>query len=214
MADRFYRVALLSTIAGQQCVNTFCIFGDDAFLDFTPMTAQGLADKIGGDTALTTAYKALLGADSTYDMVSVSEMLAPGSTAIPDSGAHTVNVVGTIATPTTIPDALCAVLHLSTNAAVRSGHGRMFLPPLRSVVNLTDELVSSGYTTLVNSFIAALDDYYKGGSAWTVGGSHWQLGVYSRTRRARGEPYFAFGVTGMVLKKPVTWLRSRRLSFA
>lgn len=214
MADRFYRVALESTVATQLIVNTFCIFGDDAFADFSPLTAQGLADKLGTDTTLTDAYAGLLNTDSTFDSVVVTEMLAPGDTDIPESGAHSVAKTGTMATTSDVPDPLCAVLHLSTDAAVRSGHGRMFLPPLRLSDNINNEVVSNGYaSTHAAPFIAALETYFRDGSAWD-GGSHWGLGVYSRTRRARGDANFAFSVTALVLKTPVTWLRSRRLAFA
>jgi hypothetical protein len=213
VAERFYHCAFHSTMHGQEIVNTFSIFGDDSFADFTPLTAQGLADKIGGTAALVTAYKALFDATAIVEVLTVREMLAPGDTSVPDAGAHDLNVAGTSpAGGVGLPDALCAVLSFHTDAAVRSGHGRMFLPIFASD-SISNEEVSNGYRGQVNTLIGELGHFKKGGSAWDAGG-HFGLGVYSRTRRARGDAAFAFSITSMTLKAPLTWLESRRLEKA
>jgi hypothetical protein len=216
MADRFYRVALQSTVHGQQIVNTLHFFGDDAALDFTPLTAQGLADKLGSTTSFTTTYGALIAVSGTFDDIVVTQMLAVGDTAVPEYGLHHVGITGGLSDGVNpVPDPLCGVLTLKTGVPRRGASGRMFLPPLCVQSNMTDELLAAGYKINVQNFVDELGHWNKNGSRWaTSGSSSWGIGVYSKTRRDRGEPNFAYHVVGYRINNAVTWLRSRRLAKA
>lgn len=192
--------------------NTFCIFGDDSSLDWSPMTAQGLADHIGG-SLLPSKWQALLTAGATLDSVTVRELLAPGDLSVPDEGVHTLALTGTrSATDTRLPTPMCALLHIATNAAVRSGHGRMFLPPIidsGALANGGTIGPTVAYQTAITGLITELGHWNKGGSHW-LSGSTWGVGVYSRTRRAKGLPQFAFSAVAYSNKNLVHWLESRQ----
>ena len=213
MADKFYRVAIEMHTAQWEGVNTFCIFGDDNYLDWTPLTAQGLADKIGGDGTLITKLKAALTTNVTVDAVLVREMLSPTDPSVPDAGAHTVGGAGTFtATAVGPPTQIVCILSEHTDAAVKSGHGHMAFPAAENYnVYKADGTFdpASAWWTALNAYITELQLYKKGGSKWAAGG-HWGLGVYSRTRRARGLPQFAFSVTSITPRLSPRWLNSRQ----
>lgn len=220
MADRFYQVQIQFTDVGQQMRNTLCIFGDDALGDFSPISAQGLADKVGGDATLMGKWAAMIGTGDHVDGVMVRELLAPADLSVPDEGFHAVGAAGTRSLAAgALPSPLCGLLKFKTNAAVRSGHGHIFLPPIRDAGVLdTDGKIGdlSWYQTAANSLAAELGHYNQGGSAWggTLEPGSWGLGIYSRTRRARSLPQFAFHTTTITLDSKVHWLRSRRDQYA
>lgn len=199
-------------VNGQQMVNTFTIFGDEAIFDWTPTTAQGLADHIAG-SVLPSKFAALLQSDSSLQQVIVRELLAPSDTSVPDQGVAAPALTGTMgATGLDVPTPCCAVLTIGTNAAIRSGHGRMFLPPLRRSGNVSGDDVSATYVAAVAPLITELGHWNTGGSHWANG--NWGIGVYSRTRRARAIATFAFHANAYTLRAPITWLESRRVHFA
>jgi hypothetical protein len=215
MADRFFQVAVHYTVGGQHMESTFCIFGDDSDLDFTPMNAQGLADKLGGNADFTTAWKNLLVASDALDDVTVRELVAPGGSDIPSEGSHHVGLSGTRSFGgSALPLEVCAILGIHTDAAIRSGRGYFHLPPARSTTTMNGSTadqfnLSDAYWTAANALLAEMGHWNNGGSHWDTGSS-WGVGVYSRTRRARGISTFAFHAVSYSLPNSVKWLRSRK----
>jgi hypothetical protein len=216
MAFRVYRAALRSTKAGTQFINTLHFGGDDGVLDFSPLTAQGLADKLGGDADFKAAYKGVLGSGYTFQDVTVREMLNVGDTSIPDQGAHTVNEGGAMSESTPVPpQSMTLILAIKTNAAVRSGHGYIALPspPRGDVMNQNLWATSGVYWTNVQALIAELGHWNAGGSHWSIGGidpTSWGLGIYSATRRARGASEYFFHAVSYQARPDIRWRSSRQ----
>lgn len=106
-------------------------------------------------------------------------------------------------------------MHLGskTSAAIRSGHGGMFIPPGLSSTFLTGDGLnwSTSGDYWVNA--GALGDTLLDGHDWDnlIGGTgHESYVIYSRTRRAAGATTFAFDVTAVIRNPVPTWLRSRK----
>jgi hypothetical protein len=109
---------------------------------------------------------------------------------------------------------MCGLLSLRTAFAGRSFRGRMFLPPLESATDLTNNLIDVGstYTTAVNAWKAKLDDSFGGGGTFSsLWNSTWsaRVVVYSPTRhRANADPISA-DLTSVRYDRSAHWLRSR-----
>jgi hypothetical protein len=106
-----------------------------------------------------------------------------------------------------IPDPICSVLTKVTDAAVRGATGHLFSPPIRDNQYIANEAIGSIWSDKLTAIVAELNHFNLGGNAWTEG--EWGTGVYSRTRRAKGDAEFAFHIKGYLIRPAVTWLRSR-----
>jgi hypothetical protein len=108
-----------------------------------------------------------------------------------------------------MPLQACGLLKLHTAAAIRSGHGHLFMPPIFDSGELGGQRIlhTSEYWTALGSAVTELGHMNRGGSSWS--GGTWGLCVYSRTRRARLLADFAFHVTSESFGDEVHWLRSR-----
>jgi hypothetical protein len=164
------------------------------------------------DAALTTKYRALLTADATVLDLTVREELAPGSSDIPRESVKTIGAAGTrTVTDTNLPNSITQLVTIRTNAAVRSGHGRLFLPPPVNSNALTATGIwraTDAYWINATTFMTELNLNHN----WTVLGlpvGHLSTIVYSRTRRARGDSAYYFDMTGYVQRTAPHWLRSR-----
>lgn len=222
MAFRIYQVRTEYTSKGQPCVGNLHIGGDDSFGDFSPLSAQGLADKVGGDSTLMAAWRALLSTGDTVTGVTARELLAPGDTGVPDVGFHAVTGAGTRSLAAgVLPLPVCGLVHVKNNGAVKGGQSWMHLPPIRDAGVLdVGGAISTGswYQTNAAALITAWVPYLRGGSAWTtftgIAEGHWGLMTYARKRRARSLPKWAFAVTALQLDLKTHYLRSRRDSSA
>lgn len=214
MADRFYQVQWRYTCAGQDMESTYCIFGDDSVFDWTPTNAQGLADKLGGATALRDAWKNLLVTSDTLNSVGVRELVAPGGSGVPTEGSHSFGLAGTRSFGVAaLPLEVGGIVRIHTDAAIRSGRGYFHLPPARATTTMSvsqpDQFnTSDAYWTLAAALVTELGHWNQSGSAWSSG--DWGMGVYSRTRRARGLSTFAFHAVSYTVPNSVKWLRSRK----
>jgi hypothetical protein len=214
VATKYYRCALEYTLGSQLMVNTFSVMGDSATHFSGADDAQALADFIGGNSSFTGAWQGVTPSAMSIDQLLVTEMLSPTDTALPEVGSHSIGINGTLGgADVQVPDSLCCVLTLRTNAHIRSGHGRMFLPPVHHADWISGQLVTSGYGALVDALIAELGHWNEGGTRWGIPGG-WGIAVYSRTRRSRAIEPPAFWVTGYTRHDQLTWLRSRRSVFA
>jgi hypothetical protein len=107
---------------------------------------------------------------------------------------------------------LCALVSLKTDAAIRSGHGWMFLPPPFNI-NVLDTNFSWDDT---NDFwirwqaLADLipDSFDQSG----VDARTYTPIVYSRTRHRRGQDPYYFTIQDAILKTRPAFLRSRLTS--
>jgi len=214
VAARYYRCSLEYTVDGQAMVNTFSVFGDDT-TEFAPSPdAQVLADFMGGNSSFRGAWQGVVSSAATITQLLVTEMLAPSDTNLPQVGSHAIGINGTLGgADVVLPAPMCVVLRLRSDAHIRSGHGRMFLPPIHHADWVSGQLVTSGYGALVDALAAELGHWNEGGSRWGLPGG-WGICIYSRTRRARAQTPFHFPVTSYQRVDAVTWLRSRRAAFA
>lgn len=209
---KIYKVQLkwhTGTITG---VSTFHVHAvSSAPLGSSSPSAHDLADKV--DSVIGAKFAAVVPMTGALDTINVVEETDPGDlSAIPEAYEKVVARSATY-NPSTfnVASALCGMLKVRTNAAVRSGHGRLFLPPVFSSTPLAANntwATSSTWLTAVQALATELQNGFEAGSWWTAGWDA-RLVVYSRTRRARGISTYYFGVTGVALDPQQRWLRSR-----
>jgi hypothetical protein len=204
-----WRCSYESTRAGVTVVNTFHeVARPDAGSD--DPSADTVRDVL--TAALNTKYRAVLPTDATLQSLTVREELPPGSTDIPRESVATIGLAGTrTITDTNLPMSMTLLATIRTNAAVRSGHGRLFMPLPTQQNCLTAQgiwQVTNAYWIASGAFMAELNLNHN----WTVLGvpsGHLATVVYSRTRRARGDAFYYFDMTAYVLRPAPHWLRSR-----
>lgn len=174
-------------------------------------SAADVADKVAEVCA--THYRAMLTTECRLQTIIAAEALASDDNSVPEEAAHTIDAAGTrSASDSSLPLAFCGLINLHTDAAVRSGHGWMFAPPLQSSSALTgSETIdpSSAYWTAMSNFANDLQTEHDIG---TVIVHSMRFVVYSQTRRDRGDSQYWFHVTSAVPRARPTWLRSRTTS--
>lgn len=213
MADNFFRISVEYEYAsGVACVNSFCVFGhhDELFIGGN-LSAEDIAELfIGSD--LPQVWEDLLTSNDTLVGVTVRELLEHGSTAIPDEAFIAIGEPG-IREPAANqpPDELCAILAIKTDAAVRSGHGYMAMPRPWDPAYLTGDVLETtgAYWSSLQDAVDSLGHWKAGGSIWGDGDTY-RMGIYSRTRRDRDLPNFAFGATDFVVRSRIRWRNSRQ----
>ena len=205
-----YRAAYLSDhSSGVRFVNTWHVVGD-AGAGGTDPNAATVRDALHG--ALTAKYKACLPPTVQLQSLVVREELHPTSTDVPEESAQTINQPGTLTTTgDTLPVPTCMLATLYSNAAIRSGHGRFFLPACVAAANLTsaglwDTTVGYWDSTTKAFFDQLIQDQNSGGilGDWTL-----RPVIYSRTRRAQNISTWYFDVTSYTRRTQPHWLRSR-----
>ena len=194
---------------GVELVNTFHIKADPGALS-SEATAHAVAD--GVDSWLTTLYRAVAPDNFTVNSLAVRQEVAPGSGDVPSEWSKTIGTAGTRASSGwTLPVPMCMLVSVKTNAAVRSGHGRMFMPPgLVPGALLAGGLwsLTLTYGTAVSAFFDALLAGHDIGTEG-IDASHLSYVIYSRTRRQAGLSQYYFDVTSYVRRAAPHWLRSR-----
>jgi hypothetical protein len=204
-----WRCSYESTRAGVTVVNTFHeVARPDSGSD--DPSADTVRDVL--HAALTTKYRAVLPTDAIVQSLTVREELAPSDTGIPRESVQTIGLAGTrTISDTNLPMSMSLLATIRTNAAVRSGHGRLFLPLPTQQSTLTAAGIwraADGYWIASGAFMTELNLNHN----WTVLGlpvGHLSTVVYSRTRRARGDAAYYFDMTAYVLRTAPHWLRSR-----
>lgn len=194
---------------GVQVVNTFHVVARPDGGVTTDASASTVRDTL--HSALTTKYRACTPSFATVDSLLVRQEVDPTSGDIPPESLQTIGLAGTrTASNNDTPLSMGLLAKLATNAAVRSGHGRMFLPPA------CDHLALAGGRNWDSTNVywinskAFLDELVQSHHAGVVL-LGWNLDpiVYSRTRRARGDAAYYFDITGHVMRPAPHWLRSR-----
>jgi hypothetical protein len=206
--SKVWRCSYESVRSGVLLVNVFHTVAT-ADVGIGDATADEVRDAL--NTALTTKYRAILDTGSTLNSLTVRQELDPGDTSIPAESVLTIGSLGTRSVSDSyLPMSLTQLVSLRTNAAVRSGHGRMFMPPPIASSNLsTGGIWSTGapYWSNVGTFMTELLSTHRVGGIGT--GSDLHTVVYSRTRRARGDSEYWFGVSAYIQRPAPHWLRSR-----
>lgn len=196
------------SIGGVKVVNTFHVL-DEPQLAYGNRSAADLANDV--DAWLTTAYKATCHTSQTIDTLTVREELAPDSTAVPEQGIKVIAAAGTRSgTGNDLSLGLCMVVAVKSNAAVRGGSGRMWMPPAVSAGTLTAGgtwYTSGAYWTATATFFAALLTARDIGSPVTT--NHLSYVIYSRTRRRRGAANYWFAAVSYTRRLEQHFLRSR-----
>lgn len=204
-----WRVTYESSSAGVLFVNTHHVVSRPVGLSTGAPSADQVRDAL--NTALTTKYRALLPSTFSVDVLDVREEVDPASGDIPEQSSMAIGLAGTRAVGTyETPLGLSQVVSFRTNAAVRSGHGRMWIPVVdKDVLSTSGQLITTGALATATT---AFFDELKSTHTITDGGNSWDCKqvVYSRTRRARGDEFFYFDVTAYIRRLTPHWLRSRQ----
>lgn len=208
MDDNVWRVAFESTSSdGVQIVNTFHVAGRGGVLVEKP-SADQVRDAM--DSAFTTKYRNLLSDNVTFQTITVTEEVDPNGSAVPDQSVKSIALPGNRAIANTkLAGGLCIVAKLATNAAVRSGHGRLFLPPAYA----DGEVATGGnwyalgqYWSQAKTF---LDELMESHDWDLLSDGHLDPVVYSRTRRQRGDDNWFFDISAYIMRSKQHFLRSR-----
>jgi hypothetical protein len=204
-----WRCSFDSIRSGVSVVNTFHVVARPNSGSDDP-SADTVRDAL--DSALTTKYRAVLPTDATLLDLTVREELAPGDHGIPRESVKTIGSAGTrTAADTNLPPSMTLLATVRTNAAVRSGHGRLFLPLPTEQAALTGGAIWRTTNAFWLNSITFMNELLTQ-HHWTVLGltaGNLDLVVYSRTRRERGDANYYFDATAYVLRPAPHWLRSR-----
>lgn len=212
--DRWWRCAYLADHStGVRAVITFHVGSTQDFGSLGIADAAAVRDALDG--ALTAKYRALLTTAWTLQSLVVREELPPGSTDVPREASKTIGLAGTTGGGSDmLPVPTCLLTTFYTDAAIRSGHGRMFLPAAVSATGLTGaglwETTSTWYG-LTKTFLDELVSTHSVDDG-ASGTNTLHPIVYSRTRRAIPGAAFAFFITSYTRRLQPHWLRSRMTS--
>lgn len=204
MSD-IYRVEYRYTLKGQQMISGMDYQTDLAFLGSEPDPDE-VVDAVDGH--LTDRFRHCLSTLGVIDEIHIRERVLGAD--VPKTASKQLDLVGAcVLGAQELPLELCGVIARKTNAAIRSGHGWIFMPPLldNAQSNSEGQLVLGGeYQANLALFAALLDDDINTG-VFTIDKLH--PVVYSETRRKRGDSPFTFQVTSAPVRRKIHFLRSR-----
>lgn len=197
---------------GQAFRNTFAFWGHDTAEGLDPTVLKNFLSS-GFMDSLIGAYRAAMSTSSTLDGVLARQVHDPVNPAVSKHEAfRTVALAGTSTATLNGPSEPCGVLHLGTDAAGRSAHGRVFLPTVGNRDNMNGEVWDSSIIGLWNAIATVLVTltYPSAGSHAGGGAADIDLAVFSATLRRRAPAdLFAFRVTALQVRPRIHWLRSR-----
>ena len=209
---QFIHIQLQGSLRGgiQQWRNTFSAWGHDSaspveVVDLTALLASAWM------TDVVDAYLDILGTDATVDGVLARQVFDPlNPTDTKNEAFRTVALPGAHTAFTTAPMETCPLLHLGTDAAGRSAHGRMFVPWWFGAGDLAGEVFSSAVTTKTAAIATELAKLtYTSGSHAAGAAADFDLAVFSPTRRSRDEEQYGYRVVAISAPARVHFLRSR-----
>jgi hypothetical protein len=196
---------------GVVCVNVAHYKARNQNVGINDADAQHVADALAA--AQTVKYLAVVSNKFTLNNVVVTEVITPGSGAVPDQGSHAIGTRGSITVSgDLLPIQVATLVSLYTNAAVRSGHGRQFLPN----PGFASYLDSTGiYDTTANYWTTLLPPLL---TQWLAGFSvsygtgidqKCSMVIYSHKRHVALNPNYYFDVITATPRAQLHWLRSR-----
>ncbi len=174
-------------------------------------SAHQVADQLVTDLAA--KYRLLYSNKWTQNDFTVTEVVTPGSGSIPDHWVHGIGTLGSISpSGDSLPIPTAVLVTLYTNAAVRSGHGRSFLPNPELAANLDAngkfDTATAWWTGALASWCAQMPTDSRVNDGLLVD-QDLSLVIYSHTRHAAGQPSYYFDVVQATPKVNPHWLRSR-----
>lgn len=209
---KLWRAAYTCTHSnGVQAVNVFHFVDRPDALSTITGSAGAVRDAL--HAGLTTKYRACIADKWTVNTLVVSEVLSPTSTDVPDQSSVTIGLAGTVLTSgDQLPIPVCPLVTFYSNAAIRSGHGRVFMPNPGNASALASngnwDLAGTPFTTPYTNFTtqlrAAMNPDVPDGPDSVLS----QV-VYSRTRHGAGLAQYYFDVQSSTLRALPHWLRSR-----
>jgi len=208
MASKLWKVAYRARLGtGATCDSIFhAVDGTEALESSS--SAHEVADAV--DARLSSFYLSVLDVNASLLDITATEVVTPGSGDVPAQYAKTKNSAGLrTAGDNELPNELCALIQLRTDAAVRGAHGWTFAPPAKNSSALASGGVfstSHAYYTGTNDLGQRLQDNWSTG---TVIIHDWEFVIYSRTRHARGLDNYWFSIIGFNVPTKPHWLRSR-----
>lgn len=198
--------------SGVKATNVVHFVVRDAGGALSTSSADEVRDALHGK--FSTPFRSVIGNIWKQDTLVVTEVLAPGSTDIPEQSTEAIGTNGSISVSgDLLPVPSCTLVTLRTNAAIRSGHGRLFLINPGAAANLDstgkyDPLTAYWVTTLPALLADLDDDVAVENGIYADGTGH--IVVYSRTRHALpGPPDYYFDVQTATAHLELHWLRSR-----
>lgn len=206
---KLWRCAFRSTLSdGTLVVNTFHKV-DRAGIGIGDLSASDIGDALV--SSLGTRYRGMFMSDATVHDLTVTEQTLPGGGAVPEQSVKVIELAGTRSPVSkTLPPSMTPLATLKSNAAVRGGRGRLWLPPPLSSSYLDAPGV---WNTLVNGASAGwklfLDQLVTDESVGTIDVHTLSLVVYSPTRHLRALPDYYFDADVYDLHTKPHWLRSR-----
>lgn len=215
MADVYFEVRVSMLLRGEQCITGFGLFGDVDVAHVGGITLSDVANALVGANFTDKLAACMTTADSV-DSLLVREMKASPSSVVSEQVRSVAHAGSLGVGDDRLPNEVCGLLHIATDAAIRSGRGRMWLPSPRASNAVTADGKwdhTAGYWLAVQALITQMGHLNSGGSVWTGlygSGASFGVGVLSRTRRFRGDPQFAFHATAYSLRDKMHWLRSRQ----
>ena len=200
-----YRCEYRYTLKGQAMISGFDYQTDVFFVGSEP-SAAAVAEEV--DNHLTDRFRHCLSTLGVIDELHVRQRVLGAD--VPKTASVQLDLVGAcVLGAQELPLELCGVIARKTAAAIRSGHGWVFMPPLldNAQSNSEGQLVLGGeYQANLALFAALLTDDIDGGIFDT---HNLHPVVYSETRRKRGDEPFTFQVTNAVVRRKIHFLRSR-----
>lgn len=209
---KLWRAAYHSThSSGVQAVNVFHFVDRPASGFDSTGSAGAVRDAL--NTALTAKYRLCIANTWTVQSLTVAEVLPPTSTDVPDAASATIGSVGSITTSgDQLAPPITPLVTFYSNAAIRSGHGRCFMPNPGNAAVLNSsgnwDLTAAPFAVAYPDFLTALRSAMHPDVPVDPDSTLSQV-IYSRTRHAAGLSQYYFDVSSATLRAAPHWLRSR-----
>lgn len=200
-----YRFQYEWTLKGQQMVTGLDYQTDNFFATSEPAASEVL-DAI--DDHLQNRFLHCLSTLGVLDTCSVRQRVVDAS--VPKTSQRVISATGLAALgPQEVPLELCGVIARKSDAAIRSGHGWMFMPPILDAAGFNSEgqlALGHEYEANLSLFAALLDDDLNTG--FFVDHALHPV-IYSAKRHRTSVSPYTFQVTQAVVRRKAHFLRSR-----
>ena len=197
---KLYRAAVDSSAFGETFVTVLHYASEGP----TASASDAASGFVG---AITDGLKATLSTSGHLDAVTITEVLAPGDTSIPDTHVRTLAIAG-LYSPSggdNIPHEVTGLCKKKTGVPLRGAHGWAYGFPIYQSGELNGELIKTtgNYWPKLLVMAAALTDVIVGAL------TSYDPVVYSRTRHRRGDTNYYFGISSGLASPTTRWLRKR-----
>lgn len=201
--SKLFRLAFASHDTEQDYITVLHYSGDD-----TGSPADVSTGVVGN---LTDGLRATLRTSGQLDSVEIVEVLPPGDSGVPEAFTLELGLAGTYSPDgQNVPRALCGLVKLKTDAAVRSGHGWTYAFPLVGANEIIND--DTGRIPTTSAYWAGMATLATGvAGEIETSGETYNPAVYSRARHARAEDNWWFTITAAIRSPKVRYLRKREI---